>query len=109
MWFLPVRAVALLWGFFLTLIPSLIGRILIALGVSYVTYKGFNVSIDWLLAQIKTNFAGMPVEVAGLLGYLWVDKAIGMIFSAFSAALVIRSISGGSITKMVIKTAANNL
>jgi hypothetical protein len=97
---------ALLWslgGLLLNLTASVAGRALLALGMGYVTYKGFDTGVSWLLQQIKDNINGLPVEIIQFLAFLWVDKAIGMIFSAYTAASVIRMAGGTSITKLVTK------
>ena len=92
-----------LLGGLLTIAGSMVGRVLIALGMSYVTYSGFDLGINWLLNQIKTDMSSMPSEVVSFLAWCWVDKAIGMIFSAYSAAMVVRLAGGTSITKLVTK------
>lgn len=92
-----------LLGGVLTLAGSMVGRVLIALGMSYVTYSGFDLAIGWLLTEIKTNIASMPGEVVSFLAWCWVDKAIGVIFSAYSAAMVVKLAGGSSLTKLVVK------
>lgn len=95
--------VAAILGGLLQIAASLVGRVLLALGISFVTYTGFDVGITWLLNEIKSNFSGLPAEVISFLAWLWVDKAIGLIFSAFAAALVIKMAGGTTLTKMVVK------
>lgn len=90
-------------GALLTFAGSMVGRVLIALGMSYITYKGFDVGVQWLFDQIKLNMSGMPGDVVSFLGWLWVDRAISLVFSAYTAALSIKAIGGASITKLVIK------
>lgn len=92
-----------LLGGLLTICGSMVGRVLLALGLSYVTYTGFDTSITWLLNQIKTNFAAMPAQIVGFLAWLWVDKAIAMVFSAYSAAMVIKLGTSNKLTKLVRK------
>lgn len=101
-----IRLAQIIWGGFLMVLPSIVGRIMIALGVGYVTYRGFDAAVAWILNQIKSSFSGMPVEVVGYLGYLWVDKAIGMIFSAHTVAVAVKMAGGTSVTKMVTKAPA---
>lgn len=91
-------------GGLLTICGSLVGRVLLALGIGYVTFKGFDLTITWLLTQIKSNFSGMNSEVLSFLGWLWIDKAIGMIFAAYNAALLVKMAGGANITKMVTKS-----
>lgn len=81
---------------------SFIGRAIIALGVGFITYKGIGAAIDGIRVQVITSVQGLPAEVVGLLGFLWIDKAINIILSAITTALAVRFI-GGSFKKMVIK------
>lgn len=92
-----------LWGVFAAILPSLVGRVLLALGFSYITYSGFDLSVTWLLTQIKENMSAMGAEVVSFLAYMWVDKAIGVIFSAYSAALMIKMAGATTMTKLVRK------
>lgn len=95
--------VAVILGYFGAAASSLVGRVLLALGMGYVTYKGFNASVDFLLNEIKSNINGMPADVISFLAFLWVDKAIGMVFAAYSAALLVKVSASGTITKLVTK------
>lgn len=90
-----------LLGGLLTIASSLVGRVLLALGLSYVTFSGFQLGADWLKADIQSNMASMPAEVVSFLGFLWVDRAISMVFSAYTVALGIRMAGGTTVTKLV--------
>lgn len=92
-----------LLGGLLTIAGSMVGRVLLALGMSYVTYSGFDFSINWLLDRIKDNMAALPSDVVAFLAWCWVDKAIGMLFSAYAAALVVKLAGGTTLTKLVTK------
>lgn len=81
---------------------SLIGRALVALGVGYVTYKGVDVSSQFLTDQVKSNIGGLPSDIISFLAWCWVDKALGMVFSTWTSCLAVSGISGG-ITKFKIK------
>lgn len=99
---MPAFLVAL-GGMFLSMAGTLVGRVLLALGLSYATYTGFDLAINALLVQIKSNMSALPVETLNFLAYMWVDKAIGMMFSAYAAALVLKMSASGVITKLVRK------
>lgn len=92
-------------GLLLQIVGSMVGRALIALGMSYVTYRGLNTGIDWLLAQIQSNMGSMDSKVLQFLGYMWVDKAISMLFSAYAAAALIKMAGSATLTKLVTKGA----
>jgi len=81
---------------------SLVGRALLAIGFAYVTYTGVEAGMNALYQQMQDALNGMPADFISFLAWLWVDKAIAMVFSAWTAALALR-LAGGSLTKMVLK------
>lgn len=91
-----------LLGGIAAVLGTMVGRILVALGLSFVTYKGADLAIGQVLTLIKNAFSGAPSDVVSLLAFLWVDRAIAMMFAAFTSALAISGI-GGSIKRMVRK------
>lgn len=94
--------IASLLGGLLTICSSMVGRVLIALGISYVTYSGFNLGADWMLNNVKSSLGAMPAEILSFLAWLWIDRALSMIFSAYAVALAFKTV-GGNLTKMVTK------
>lgn len=88
-------------GILVTVVGPIVTRVLIALGISFVTYTGSQLAIDQLFTLIQNAIAGAPAEAVGLLGFLWVDKAISVLFSAFGASLAVQG-AAGTITKMSI-------
>jgi hypothetical protein len=90
-------------GGLLTICSSLVGRVLLALGMGFVTYSGFDVGVQWLLDQIKADIGQMGADTVSFFAFLYVDKAIGLIFSAYSAALVIKMAGSTTVTKLVTK------
>lgn len=92
-----------LLGGLLTICGSLVGRVLLALGMGFVTYSGFDVLITWLFDHIKSDINSMPADVVNFLAFLWVDRAIGMLFSAYTVALTIKMAGSTKITKLITK------
>lgn len=90
-------------GLLTSITGSIVGRALLALGIGFVTFKGADTSVTWLLEQIKTNISALDPKIIQFLAWLWVDKAISMIFGAYTAAAAIKMAGGNSITKMVTK------
>ena len=90
-------------GVLLDLAKPLLGRVLLALGISFVTYSGVSTGLSWAQSAIVSNLSGLPVAVVSLLSWLWVDRALSMVFSAVTASLVIKGLTGGSLTRMVTK------
>lgn len=82
---------------------TLVGRVLLSLGIGYVTYTGLDTSLDWLKVQIQTSFNALPPEAIQILSALKVGAGISVLISALSARLVLNGLTSGSIKKMVIK------
>ncbi|HAS6097597.1 TPA: DUF2523 domain-containing protein [Vibrio vulnificus] len=64
---------------------NFVARILLALGVSFVTFQGFDVVLTSATSSLKALFTGMPGDVAALLGLADVDFAINLLLSAYAA------------------------
>lgn len=81
---------------------SLAGRVMLALGFGFVTYKGIDLGISSLKTMAMDGVRGLPADALGLIGFLWVDKALTVIFSSIVSAIAMRAV-GGSVKKMVAK------
>jgi len=99
---MPIFLAALLGGL-ASAAGSIVGRVLIALGIGYVTYSGLSVLIDWIKAEIFAHLMGINSTVLGIIGTLQVDTAVNIVFSAIAARFVIAGITSGAVTRMVIK------
>ena len=93
--------IAALLGGLSSVMASLVGRALLALGMTFVTYKGVNVATDQLVAMMKSSFAGFDGDAGSFVQWLWVDKALSLVVSSFSTSLAIKGISG-SVTKLKV-------
>lgn len=94
--------VASMWGGLALVLSSLVGRVLLALGLSYVTFSGLNVGVDFIVLTMRENYGNIGGEAGAFIRWLWIDRALSMIVSAFAAALAIKT-STGAVTKMVFK------
>lgn len=95
--------IAVILGGLIQICGSLVGRVLVALGLSVVTYSGLSVSIDFLKMQAVTAALSLPPEVVGMLSVLKVGTCISIIFSAMAARLLINGLTGDTIKKWVLR------
>lgn len=95
--------VAVIMGALLQIVGSLVGRVLVALGLSVVTYTGMSVTLNWLKSQAVTAALGLPADVIGMLSVMKVGTSISIIFSAMLARLVVTGLSGDAVKKWVLK------
>ena len=83
---------------------TLVGRVLLALGIQYVSYKGVSGILDWAVAQAMSGFGGLPPTVYAIFARCNVDDAIAIIAGAVSTRFLVAGLSPeGTITKMVLK------
>jgi cell division protein FtsX len=90
-------------GMLINIVGTLVGRVLIALGISVITYTGITVTLNALKDQAISAFSGLPPEVFGLLGILKVGQSISIVTSAIAAKLVIDGLTGDTIKKWMHK------
>ena len=93
----------LLWGALAGILESLIGRVLVSLAISYVTYQG----VDLLLGSLKTAafsyLVFVPPDFLGFIGLARIGESISVVCSALTAKFVLQGMTGGSLTKIGIK------
>ena len=99
---MPIFIAALLGGF-VSAAGSVVGRVLIALSIGYVTYTGLSTGLDWFVNQFYSELSSAPAMFLQIIGLLQVDTAINILSSAYASKLVINGLTSGAITKMVIK------
>lgn len=95
--------IAAIGGMLINLVGTLAGRVLIALGLSVVTYTGVNASLSWMKTYALNAIGGMTPEVVSLMGFLKVGQCISIVTSAILARAVINGISGDSFKKWVLR------
>jgi hypothetical protein len=99
---MPLILASLLGGL-ISITGSILGRVLIGMGISFIAFKGVGVASEWIYSQVRGSLAGMPDEVLSFLGFLWVDKAISMTFSVWTACLALKMAGSDVVKKMVVK------
>lgn len=68
---------------------NFVARILLALGVSFVTFTGFDAILSAATDSIRALLIGLPGSVAHILGMGDIDIAINLILSAYAARLAL--------------------
>lgn len=67
------------------LLPSLVGRVLAALGLGVVTMTGFMVAWSSLRGYILQNFEGLPTAMMQLAALAGVGEGLGILLGAITA------------------------
>lgn len=95
--------IAALWGGLIQVLGTLVGRILVSLGVGYLTYTGIDTSIGWAKAQFLSSLSGLPASALQIMGLLKVGICVSMLLSAVTMRMVLKGMQGGSIKRMTLK------
>lgn len=95
--------IAAIGGMLINIVGTLAGRVLVALGISVVTYTGLSATLDSLKNQAIANFAGLPPEVLGMLSMMRVGQCISIVSSAVAARLLLNGLTGDTFKRWVQK------
>lgn len=82
---------------------SFVGRVLVSLGVGYVTYSGVSATLDAVRDIVMAHVSGAGAIVAGLLGTMQLDVVFGILVAASTARLVLNGLTSGIMKRMVLK------
>ncbi len=82
---------------------TLVGRVLISLGIGYVTYTGIDLMLTTAKDQALSRLGGLGSTVVQLAGVLQVGTCINILASAFMARLLVKGLTDGKLTSMITK------
>ena len=100
---MPILAGAII-GALIQVLTSLVGRILVALAISYTTYSGVTALVSHLKDVFVQNAISAGAVATGVLHTLQLDGAFGLIVGAAVAKLTLRGLTAaGTIIRMKIK------
>lgn len=89
-----------MWALFTSVAAgSVVARVLLALGVGFVTYVGFSSLITMASSQIEGQITGLPSDALNMMGLAGVDYLINIVFSAYSARVALMAVSSFKVSK----------
>jgi len=99
---LPLVAVGI-GAVLLQIAGSLVGQVLISLGVGYVTFQGMDIALTWIRDYFMQAAGGLPAGAVGLLGVLKVGTSFSIISSAIAIRMALSGVRAGISKRMVLK------
>jgi hypothetical protein len=76
-------------------------RVLFSLGMSFVTFKGIDLLMNWVEDQVKGYINGLPGTVLEIFGVMNGDRFIELVFTAYFVRMALRGLqASGFLTKM---------
>ena len=94
---------AALWGALIQVAGTLVGKVLLSLGIGYLTFTGVDASLAWAKAQFLAGLSGLPASAVGLASTMKVGVCVSMLLSAVTARLALAGVTSGTIKKMALK------
>jgi Protein of unknown function (DUF2523) len=94
---------AAIGGVLLNVTASMVGRALLALGLSVVTYTGITATITWAKTQALSSLSSLPAEALGVMSVLKIGEAISIVFSAILVRLLVSGLSSDTVKRWVTK------
>ncbi|MFC4158458.1 DUF2523 domain-containing protein [Chitinimonas lacunae] len=88
---------AMLGGLLVSLVENIVARAITALGIGFVAYTGADLVLEQAKGLVRSNLAGLPVEVVAIGSMMGVGTALTIVFSAYATRMALMGIkSGGS-------------
>ena len=97
---------AILWwllGGLVQIAGTLVGKVLISLGIAYVTYAGVDTALTYAKTQFVAQLGGIPVMAVQVAGLAKVGVCLSMLISALSARLLMQGLTSGTMKRMIVK------
>lgn len=95
--------IAMLIGALAEVAGSLVGRILLALGLQMTVYAGLDVIFDEITSYALSNLTGFSGVTAQIISLFRVDEVIAVLSGAITASMTVQGIKSGTLTKLVHK------
>lgn len=86
-------------GFILIAVVSifqhLIPKLLVGLGVGFITYNLGSYSLDAMYSAVTNNFSGLPSDFLAMMKLARLDDFLSVIFGAYTAKLTLQGLAAG--------------
>jgi hypothetical protein len=88
---------AALWG----IVPALVVKVLVALGIGFVTFQGADVLVTIAEAQILANFNGLPANMLAVAQMAGFADGLQMVLAAYAAQIAV-IVATGALTRVKV-------
>lgn len=99
---MPIWVAALLGGL-VQAAGTLVGRVLLSLGISYVTFTGLDASLAWARDEVISRIGALGQTTVGIASVMQVGTCISILSSALAARLLLDGLTSGALSRMVVK------
>lgn len=82
-------------------IKQLLPRILMAVGATWVVFKGADIFIGELRQSVQSSTSSLPAELVAWAAYCRVDDALALILSAYSIKMALKGFLFGDLRRLI--------
>lgn len=102
---LAIGIASFVWRLLGYITPYLVGWVLAALGMGFVTYLGMDAVVEYAIDQVRISFSGIPAAALDLLRLTGVIKAFNIFVGGVTAGLTVKFAfwNAGRVRKFVFK------
>jgi len=93
-----------LGGLLIQIAGTLVGQVLLSLGIGFATFTGVSASLTWARDLFVSSFSSssLPVGFLQLMGLLQVGSCVSMLLAALTVRLTLQGLTaGGALHRMV--------
>ena len=96
--------IAALVGALVSAAGTLVGQILVSLGIGYVSYTAIDTSIGWAKAFTVQHLQSVgAANTLAVMGALHIGQCISILSSALVVRMTLKGMTSGAIKRMVVK------
>lgn len=88
-----------IWGAFLGIIGTVVGRVAVALGIGLISYIGYGSIIEEITSYGKDALIGLPDELKKILGLLRVGESFSLLTGTVTVKLIANGMKNGTIKR----------
>lgn len=82
---------------------TIAGRVLISLGIGFISFQGLDTSIVWAKSLIISNISATSANTIAAASAMKIGTCISILTSALTARLILNGLTGGTLKKLVYK------
>lgn len=98
--------ISMFLGGLVNIAGTVVGKVLLSIGIGYLTFTGVDVALDQVKQLAFDNLAsasGMVPQIDRFIGVFQIGTCFNIIFSAYTARFALAGITGGTIKQWVLK------
>lgn len=93
--------VASLLGGLIQIAGTLVGRVMLSLGFSYVAFTGVDTSIEWARDFLVTKIGALPANAVAVASSMKLGVCISILTSALAARMLMQGLTSGTVRKWI--------